>query len=177
MARLFVAQHEDDVRGVVLLDPVLPKAQLPIVRVLVSVWVRSLIGLARLKGHDWSHAPMTPREERERAILASFHHWNAAAAEGIKLDVDWGPRLMAAPAFRPIPVGVVCSFDETVDRQAEVAVADTRRLAAESPRGYFVAPTHVKHSELLLDATSVPMVIDTIRKVEAEARASTAKEP
>jgi pimeloyl-ACP methyl ester carboxylesterase len=177
MARLFVAQNEDDVRGVVLLDPLLPKAQRPVTRVLMSVWLKSLIGLTRLRMHDWSHAPTTPREERERAILASFHHWNAAAAEGMNLDVDWSPRLMAAPAFRPIPVGVVCSFDETVDGHPEVAVADTRRLAAESPRGYFVATPHVKHGDLLVDATSFPVIIDTIHKVEAEARASPPNEP
>lgn len=176
MARLFVGHHEDQVKGVVLLDPILPKAQLVGNRVLVSLRLKALVGLTRLKGYHRSHPVLTRREEKEQAVLASFHHWSAVAAEGTDLG-DWTPSLMAAPAFAPIPVGVVCTFDEVVDGRSEPAVANTRLLAAESPHGTFLALHHVKHSELLTDPAALPLAIDVIRSVEDQAREPAAHGP
>jgi pimeloyl-ACP methyl ester carboxylesterase len=172
MARLFVAHHKDDVVGVALLDPVLPRAQLVGDRVLFSMRLKSLVGFTRIMEHRRSHPAPTRREEKEEAVLSSFHHWNATAAEASNLG-DWSPRLLAAPAFAPIPVGVLCSFDPIADGRPEEA---SRRLAAESPRGSFVA-IHASHSELLHDPATVPVVLDLIQKVESEAREPAAGTP
>ena len=176
MARLFVAQHKDDVKGVVLLDPILPKAQLPLRRVLMKIWLKSLLGLMRIEVHA-GHPAASRREETERAILSSFHHWSAAVAEGWHLRVDWSPRLMAAPAFAEIPVGVLCSFDEVVGGRPQEAVVSSRRLATESPRGFFLPVPHASHRELLHDPASVPVILGLIERVEIEAREPALERP
>jgi pimeloyl-ACP methyl ester carboxylesterase len=169
LARLFVGHHKAEVKGVVLLDPILPGAQLVGRRVLISMRLKALVGITRFKGYHWNHPVMTRREEKEQAVLASYHHWSAVAAEGMDLG-DWTPSLMAAPAFAPIPVRALCTFDEVVDGRSEAAVTNTRLLAAESPHGTFLALHHVKHSELLTDPAAFPIAIDAIRSVENQAR-------
>jgi pimeloyl-ACP methyl ester carboxylesterase len=164
MARLFVERHEELVKGVVLLDPLLPRAEIVLPRVLMSMRLKALVGLTRLRGLKWKNTPVTLREEKEQAILASFHHWNAASAESLYLQ-DWPARLMAAPPLEAIPVAVLCTFS---GEGAEAVHG--RVLAAQSPRGTFLGTHHIKHSDLVTDAVAIPIVLDLIRKVENQAR-------
>jgi pimeloyl-ACP methyl ester carboxylesterase len=168
MVRLFVARHRDQVKGVVLLDPVLPELYYIPPRVFASILLKALVGFTRVEGLLRKTRPKTRADEKERATSVSFHHWYAAAAGGVGLG-NWTPRLMAAPPFGPIPVGVVCTFDPARDARLEYAVTRGRILAAESPHGTF-RMADCAHTELLTDPVGSSVVLDVVRAVETQAR-------
>jgi pimeloyl-ACP methyl ester carboxylesterase len=168
MVRLFAARHRDQVKGVVLLDPVLPELYYIPLRVFASVLFKALVGFTRIEERLREAPPETRPDEKERAIKVSFQHWYAAAAAGAGLG-NWTPKLMAAPPFGPIPVAVVCTFDPKRDARLEYAVARDRILAAESPHGTFRV-ADCPHGEFLTHPVGVSVVIDTVRAVESQAR-------
>ncbi len=170
MMRIFVARHPDAVKAVVLLDPFLPEGDYPSVRVFAWKLVASLLGFMRLKGQIWDRPVTTRSEEKDRAITVSFHHWYATAREGVKLG-DPTRRLLAEPAFGPIPLGVLCSFDPDRDPRNVEVVARSRALAAESPRGVF-REARVEHTQLVTEPAGAAVVIDFVRTIDDQARAS-----
>jgi pimeloyl-ACP methyl ester carboxylesterase len=169
MVRLFVARHADQVKGVVLLDPVLPELYYIPRRVFALILLKALVGHTRVEGLRSKAPPETRVDEKERATSVSFRHWYAAAAGGVMVG-NWTPRLMSAPPFGPIPVGVLCTFDPSQDARLEYAVVRGRSLAAESPHGTFLM-AHCPHTELLTDPVGSSIVLDLIRAVEGQARA------
>jgi pimeloyl-ACP methyl ester carboxylesterase len=166
MVRLFAARHGDQVKGLVLLDPILPEATHAPPRQFVALALKSLVGVMRIKMLKTKKAAGRT-EEKEHAILSSFHHWYATAADGLRLR-NWTPRLMGAPSFKPIPVGVLCTFDSQNERNRS-AIANSRALAAESPRG-ILATNHLDHGTLLTDPVGSAVVVSLVRTIENEAR-------
>jgi pimeloyl-ACP methyl ester carboxylesterase len=170
MVRTFVERHPDLVGGVVFLDPMLPSNEYISKRPLVSLRLKALLGIMRLRElrDSWTNPPGTRAEEKANALLSSYRHWSAAAAEGIALG-NWSAKLMAMPPPPPVPVGVLCTFDPVLGQAKAEVFEKTRAFAAQSVRGTFL-PKHFNHGHLMFDLAAIPTVIEFIKQIEGEAR-------
>ncbi len=174
LARVFASRHPDLVGALVFLDPTVPalqpattpKAQLTFKRVYmrgaVSTTLKALVGYLRFKQFiRYRHDPPTGVEEKERAIVESFHHWLALAGDALALDRS-SQEAEETPGFGRGPVAVLSTIDP-LETEAEPAAAYQRNLAAKSSCGTFQSAPKLPHTTLLSDPNGSRAVTAFIR--------------
>ena len=164
LVRLFEERYPELVAGLVFLDPVAPENALATRRAAVTCTLHALFGIMRLKLW-WNKTPHTRREEKEQAIVSSFHHWLESTAELWTLG-DWSSRLLSFPPLSSIPVGVATTYDRQQGEAQGRAVEKCQRLA-QSSRGVFER-LFVDHGRI----ASAAATVDFVARIEAHARGS-----
>jgi pimeloyl-ACP methyl ester carboxylesterase len=182
MAIVFAARYPEAVKGMVFVDPTM-RPRMPGTKTYKRIYLRpslfspleAFFGFTRLKfaiaGRD---APSrSPVAERTNAILVSTHHWLASAHEAMNLDksADEADAAQAARSFAGLPVGVVTTIDPAGSEGAREFYDRQTALAARSKRG-IVRTVHTDHSVLLNDPVAVGSIVDLIRLISNEERAS-----
>jgi pimeloyl-ACP methyl ester carboxylesterase len=183
LARVFAARYPRSIAGLVFIDPNLPDlnfAQGPdrrgtFVRLyakgIVIQNVKAFFGYLRLKQSiaDSRDPAASPAQQKERAVLESFHHWLATGKEVFALDRS-AEQAMATPDFGAIPVGVMTFIDPGKGEGYRLAFEQERAFAARSTQGTFLAAGTADHTKLIGTDVESPGVVDFIAAITARAR-------
>lgn len=173
LASLFSLRHPDLAQGIAFLDPILPGYGYIAPRIFLSLMVQAFFGVMRLKAPShYGGPPVTLADRKEQAVYARYPHWRATAEDGIRLG-NWESSLLALPRFGDVRVGVLTTFDETLDYEKS-AVELSRALAAKATGGTFfgVRAEHgpVDHDKLVTTAAGADVVVQFIRRIAHETR-------
>jgi len=182
MAVVFAARYPEAVEGMVFVDPTM-RSQVPGTKTYRRIYLRpsllspleAFFGFTRLKFAIARRDALSRSAAAERtdAILVSTHHWLASAHEAMNLDksADEADAAQAARSLAGLPVGVVTTLDPTESEGARDFHDRQTALAAKSKRG-ILRTLHIDHSVLLKDPVAVGSIVDLIRLITNEARAS-----